>query len=130
MQRACCIILYLCGGTLISDSLNNLVSLSILNNLENLTVCGQLSWGSVVLVVLYRNLCKSTSSNANNCSCGHGVESLLLHQGFYIHLIIEDHMVPCTITTTLFTGSGDGCDKSNLSTSRGLYANRLNIEFP
>ncbi|KAD5317002.1 hypothetical protein E3N88_16948 [Mikania micrantha] len=26
------------------------------------------------------------------CSCGHGVESLLLHQGFYIHLIIEDHM--------------------------------------
>ncbi|KAD7477872.1 hypothetical protein E3N88_01008 [Mikania micrantha] len=43
-----------------------LVSLSILNNLENSTACGQLSWGSVVLAVLYRNLCKATSSNANN----------------------------------------------------------------
>ncbi|KAD6453009.1 hypothetical protein E3N88_07714 [Mikania micrantha] len=43
-----------------------LVSLSILNNLENLTACGQLSWGSAVLAVLYRNLCKATSSNANN----------------------------------------------------------------
>ncbi|KAD3338669.1 hypothetical protein E3N88_34190 [Mikania micrantha] len=66
MQRARCIILYLCGGTLFSDSSNNLVSLSILNNLENLTACGQLSWGSAVLAVLYRNLCKATSSNANN----------------------------------------------------------------
>ncbi|KAD6796448.1 hypothetical protein E3N88_07344 [Mikania micrantha] len=38
----------------------------MLNNLENLTACGQLSWGSAVLAVLYRNLCKATSSNANN----------------------------------------------------------------
>ncbi|KAD2393360.1 hypothetical protein E3N88_40337 [Mikania micrantha] len=30
-------------------------------------------------------------------SCGHGVELLLLHQIFYIHLIIEDHMVPCKL---------------------------------
>ncbi|KAD3336997.1 hypothetical protein E3N88_32517 [Mikania micrantha] len=66
MQRARCIILYLCGGILFSDSSNNLVSLSILNNLENLTACGQLSWGSAVLAVLYRNLCKATSSNADN----------------------------------------------------------------
>ncbi|KAL8256372.1 hypothetical protein R6Q59_031439 [Mikania micrantha] len=44
---------------------NNIVSFSILNNLEDLTACGQPSWGSVVLAMLYRNLCKATLSNAN-----------------------------------------------------------------
>ncbi|KAD2805572.1 hypothetical protein E3N88_38949 [Mikania micrantha] len=66
MQRARCIILYLCGGTFFSDSSNNIVSLSILNNLEDLTACGHLSWGSAVLAMLYRNLCKAASNNSTN----------------------------------------------------------------
>ncbi|KAD5508715.1 hypothetical protein E3N88_16418 [Mikania micrantha] len=34
--------------------------------LEDLTACGHLSWGSAVLAMLYRNLCKAASNNSTN----------------------------------------------------------------
>jgi hypothetical protein len=66
VHRARCVILFLCGGTLFSDTSNNYVSLIFLNHLEDLTQCGQLSWGSAVLAYLYRGLCKATAIGAKD----------------------------------------------------------------
>ncbi|XP_076894305.1 serine/threonine-protein phosphatase 7 long form homolog [Bidens hawaiensis] len=58
-QRARAIILLIIGGTLFCESANNFVHVKFLNHINDLNQCGQISWGSAVLAVLYRNLCKA-----------------------------------------------------------------------
>jgi hypothetical protein len=66
VQRARCIMLYFCGGTLFPDANNSLVPLYWLNNLVDINEVGRLSWGSAALACLYRNLTKATHRSAKN----------------------------------------------------------------
>ncbi|KAL8239234.1 hypothetical protein R6Q59_015801 [Mikania micrantha] len=63
IQRARIIILLLIGGTLFPETTSNWVNVKYLNHIEDLSACGELSWGSAVLSILYRNLCKATNIN-------------------------------------------------------------------
>nr|KYP41967.1 Serine/threonine protein phosphatase 7 long form isogeny [Cajanus cajan] len=54
-------ILRIIGGYLLTDHSSSLVSLRYLSFLEDLDVCGQMSWGSCILANMYRELCLATN---------------------------------------------------------------------
>ncbi|XP_020202110.1 protein MAIN-LIKE 2-like [Cajanus cajan] len=54
-------ILRMIGGYLLIDHSSSFVSLRYLSFLEDLDVCGQMSWGSCVLANMYRELCVATN---------------------------------------------------------------------
>ncbi|MBA0858925.1 hypothetical protein Goshw_001772 [Gossypium schwendimanii] len=56
-------ILQIIGGYLMSDKSPNLVHLRWLLKFINLRVVDELSWGSAVLVILYREMCRATQPN-------------------------------------------------------------------
>ncbi|KAJ0765372.1 putative protein-serine/threonine phosphatase [Helianthus annuus] len=62
--RARLVIFYLLGCTLFPVNSNNWIALHYLPFLEDLGQCSQISWGSVVLGFLYRNLCNATAPDA------------------------------------------------------------------
>ncbi|KAL0300018.1 UNVERIFIED_CONTAM: hypothetical protein Scaly_3062200 [Sesamum calycinum] len=60
VQYARAVALLLLGGTMCSDSSGNLVSLLYLAKLEDIVAARNYSWGSAVLVFLYRELCNAS----------------------------------------------------------------------
>ncbi|KAL0334328.1 UNVERIFIED_CONTAM: protein MAIN-LIKE 1 [Sesamum angustifolium] len=60
VQYARAVALLLLGGTMCPDSSGNLVSLLYLAKLEDIVAARNYSWGSAVLVFLYRELCNAS----------------------------------------------------------------------
>ncbi|KAK4383673.1 protein MAIN-LIKE 2 [Sesamum angolense] len=60
VQYARAVALLLLGGTMCPDSSGNLVSLLYLAKLEDIVTARNYSWGSAVLVFLYRELCNAS----------------------------------------------------------------------
>ncbi|XP_022031223.1 serine/threonine-protein phosphatase 7 long form homolog [Helianthus annuus] len=56
------------GCTVFPDNSNNWINLHLLQYLEDLSSCVNISWGSAVLSCLYRNLCNATAPDAVSLS--------------------------------------------------------------
>ncbi|KAL4365856.1 hypothetical protein AHAS_Ahas07G0147900 [Arachis hypogaea] len=68
-------IMQLIGGILFPDASDSQVHIRWLPLLEDLDACGRLSWGSVVLAWLYRQMCQATEHDQRNLE---GCVSLML----------------------------------------------------
>ncbi|KAL0335938.1 UNVERIFIED_CONTAM: hypothetical protein Sradi_4805700 [Sesamum radiatum] len=60
VQYASVVALLLLGGTMCPDSSGNLVSLLYLAKLEDIVAVRKYSWGSAILITLYRELCNAS----------------------------------------------------------------------
>ncbi|KAH1072615.1 hypothetical protein J1N35_024943 [Gossypium stocksii] len=90
--------MHLIGGVLMPDSHGNEVSLMYLRLLSNLHKMRSYSWGSAVLAMLYRELCRTTDPSAMDISGylirGHFIRCHSWHplvtSHIYFHLLIGD----------------------------------------
>ncbi|RYR41702.1 hypothetical protein Ahy_A08g038114 [Arachis hypogaea] len=76
-------IMQVIGDILFSDASDSRVHIRWLPLLEDLDTCGRLSWGSVVLAWLYRQMCRVTEHSQHNLSgCAYHHIRLLRPNGF------------------------------------------------
>ncbi|XP_057744939.1 protein MAIN-LIKE 2-like [Arachis stenosperma] len=80
IQYAHCYILYLLGGVLLSDKVNNTVHVRYLPLLADYDAISTYIWGSTVLYWLYRAMCFATDYNVEDMA---GCHTLIMSWIYY-----------------------------------------------